>query len=77
MLVETNLALKNSYSLTYFDYFKAKNNFDFVTVVISKVLKYFLLSHFPGYKFGKNIEGTIYTGIIEAILGYTIDVSTY
>ena len=77
MLAQTNLALKNNYSITHFDYFKVNSHFDFVTVVIAKALKYFLLSHFQGYSFGCNIEGTIYAGIIEAILGYGIDVSTY
>jgi hypothetical protein len=77
MLAHTNLALKKAYSITHFDYFKVNSHFDFVMIVIAKGLKYFLLSHFPRHSFGSNLEGNIYVGAIEAILGYGVDVSTY
>ena len=77
MLAQANLALKKTYSVTHFDYFKANSHFDFAMVVVAKGLKYFLLSHFPRHFFGRNLEGNIYVGTIEAILGYGVDVSTY
>jgi hypothetical protein len=75
--MSVSLALKKTYTIPCHHYFKETHNFDFAFVCLAKALQYFLVVNFPGTCFPKDLEASVYSTIVESILGYSVNQNTY